>query len=300
MAVVVRVLCLLILTHEGFAAPQALNPPDEKTIQWLMHDLPPVISLQDDSGLEVQINKATGPIAQMYKTLAESLPQYHHRYLRIPFMRSEKLMREKKQFCTLLLQENESRQEFLTFGEEVAVNIPPPPGIVMLRGTPEDRYVLEDSHVSVKDTLAKGDFRLGVVKGRYYSPELQDFLKTDKSSYNFVNDGSVANLLSMIGKARLDGVLAYYFEMADYENRHPRAPSLQFLPVKETDDFSIIRASCEKTPWGEKALKAISKVVKEKKFKDMSHEYLLSILPPERRKEYQKIYDSRPMSTLKK
>lgn len=285
--------CLILLSSSGFAAPQTLNPPDEKTIQWLIHDLPPVIVLSSDA-LEVNLESAQGPIAGMYKTLATSLPQYHHRYLRIPFVRAEKLMREKKQFCTLLLQENDARREFLNFGEPVAVNIPP--GLVMLKSAPEAKTVQENSHVNIQDTLARGDFRLGIVKGRYYSPQLLPVLAADKSSYNFVNDGSVANLFSMIGKSRLDGVLAYYFEMADYEQRHPKAAELQFMQVKEVPDFSVIRASCEKTPWGEKALKAISKVVKEKNFKEVSHQYLLSVLPPERRKEYQKIYDTRPIS----
>lgn len=293
---ILTVFGLIFATEAAFAAPQALNPANEKTIQWLVHDLPPAITLDSDK-LEVDIEKATGPIAEMYQILSQSLPEYQHRYLRIPYIRAEKLMREHKQFCTLLLQENESRRQFLTFGEEVAVNIPP--GIVMLRGTAGPKDL--SPAFSVVDAVSKKDFRLGVVKGRYYSPELQGFLKTDKKSYNFVNDGSVANLFAMIGKSRLDGVLAYYFEMAEFERRHPRAPALEFVPIKEATDLSVIRASCEKTAWGEKALKSISKVVKEKKFKHLSHEFLLSVLPTERRKEYQKIYDTLPANVqLKK
>jgi uncharacterized protein (TIGR02285 family) len=271
-----------------------LNPPDEKTIQWLIHDLPPAIVLSSDD-LQVDIDKAQGPIAGMYKTLAASLPQYHHRYLRIPFVRAEKLLKEHKQFCTLLLQENEARKNFLIFGEEVAINIPS--GLILLKTTPAEKYSLENSQVSMKTTLDQGHFRLGIVKGRYYSAGLDPILSADTKSFNFVSDGSVGNLLSMVGKGRLDGVLGYYFEMTDYERRHPNSPELQFLRVKESPDFAAIRASCEKTPWGEKALKAISKVVREKHFKEISHQYLLSILPPERRKEYQKIYDTRPVNS---
>jgi uncharacterized protein (TIGR02285 family) len=280
-----------LLSHFTFAAPQTLNPPDEKTIQWLVHDLPPVIVLKSDQ-LEVDLADARGPVADMYRNLASNLPQYHHRYLRIPFVRAEKLLKEKKQFCTLLLQENKERKEFLNFGEEVAVSIPP--GLVLLKSTPTDKYIQQAHQVNIKDTLAAGKFRLGIVKGRYYSPLLSEVLAEDKKSFNWVNDGSVANLFSMIGKNRLDGVLAYYFEMAEYEQRHPNTPELQFVTIKEAPDFLIIRASCEKTEWGDKALKAISKVVKEKHFKESAHQYLLSVLPPERRKEYQKIYDSRP------
>lgn len=282
---------LIFLSNVGFAAPQPLSPPDEKTIQWLIHDLPPVIVLKSDD-LIVDLDKAQGPIAEMYKILSQSLPQYNHRFLRIPFVRAEKLLREKKQFCTLLLQENEARQEILTFGEEVAIGLPP--GLIALKSTPENKFPLERRQVSLRKTLASGQFQLGVVKGRFYSPELEPILAENKRSFNFVSDGSAANLLSMLGKGRLDGVLGFYFEMTEYEKRHPQTPELQFFRVKEVPDFTVIRASCENTPWGAKALKAISKVVREKNFKDMAHKYLLSTLPADRAKEYQKIYDSRP------
>lgn len=280
------------LSASVFAAPQTLNPPDEKTIQWLIHDLPPVLVLTSDS-LNVDLEKAQGPVAGMYKKLSNSLPQYEHRFLRIPFIRAEKLLREKKQFCTLLLQENEVRRELLSFGAEVA--IAPPPGMITLKVTAKNHLVWELGQVSLQKTLGSGNFQLGVVKGRFYSPELNPILAGSHKSFNFVSDGSAGNLLSMLAKGRLDGVLGYYFEMTDYEQKHPGSPLLQFSRVKEVPEFTVIRASCEKTAWGEKALSAISKAVKEEKFKEVSHQYLLSVLPPERRKEYQKIYDSRPL-----
>lgn len=291
MTAVFTLLSLIFVSGPGFAAPQTLNPPDEKTIQWLVHDMPPAIVLHTDE-LVVDVSKADGPIAGMYKTLSQTLPQYNHRFLRIPFVRAEKLLQEKKQFCTLLLQENEVRRGFLIFGEEVAITLPP--GLIALKSTPDTKFVFESAQVSAQKTLEAGPFQLGVVKGRFYSPELETTLKNNKKSFDFVSDGSVANLLSMVAKGRLDGVLGFYFEMTDYEQKHPNTPELQFFRVKEAPEFTTIRASCEKTPWGEKALKDISKVVKEKNFKDIAHQYLLSTLPPDRRKEYQKIYDSRP------
>ncbi|KYG61544.1 hypothetical protein AZI86_17710 [Bdellovibrio bacteriovorus] len=291
MTAVSLLIALIFVSGPSFAAPQTLNPPDEKTIQWLIHDMPPAIVLNSDD-LLVNLEKAAGPIAGMYKSLSQALPQYHHRFLRIPFVRAEKLLREKKQFCTLLLQENEARRHFLTFGEEVAITLPP--GLIALKSTPDTKFVLDHAQVSAKKTLDAGPFQLGVVKGRFYSPELETVLKGNKKSFNFVSDGSVANLLSMLGKGRLDGVLGFYFEMTDYEQKHPHTPEMQFFRVKEAPEFTTIRASCEKTAWGEKTLKAVSKVVKDKNFKDIAHQYLLSTLPSDRRKEYQKIYDSRP------
>jgi uncharacterized protein (TIGR02285 family) len=206
-----------------------------------------------------------------------------------------KSVKENKQICSLIILENKERHGFLTFGEEVSVGLPI--GVITLKELSNTRYVVANSkidEVDIKQSLANKNFQLGYVEGRFYSPELMPILEKNKKSYGLKSDGSITKLLSMVEAKRIDGALGVYLEMAEYERLHPQGPKMQFMRIKEAPEFSALTASCEKTPWGQKAIKAISKVIREKNFKDISNQYLMSALPAERRKEYQKIYDSRP------
>jgi uncharacterized protein (TIGR02285 family) len=276
---------------------QSITPENERVINWWVNDVPPFIEVKSTNTF-VAPSELHGPLAGLYKILAASLPQYEHRFVRVPAMRAMKLAQEKKQFCSLIILENKERRNYLTFGEEISVGLPV--GIVTQRHTPAKlSYAnVTTNEVDLTRTLAGSDFRLGFVTGRYYNDNVTPLIAKDKKSFGLVSDGSITKLMAMLEAKRLDGVLAVYLEMAEYERSHPEAPKMQFMRLKEIPEFTALRASCDKTAWGEKAIKAISKVVREKNFKEISNSYLLSVLPADRRKEYQKIYDSRPKPAM--
>lgn len=272
---------------------QGITPPNKKTINWMVHEIPPLLLLKS-SDTVLEADDIEGPLAGLYKTLAKSMPEYEHRFLRLPLVRLTKLLKDNKQICSLVLLESKERQEYLVFGEEVSVGLPW--GLITLKDLSPGKYSLSGApypEIDVAKTLDKSRFRLGFATGRYYGPQVMPLLAKSKSSYGLLSDGSVMKLLSMLEAKRLDGVLAVYLEMAEYERAHPEGPKMQFFRIKEAPDFTTLRVSCENSKWGRKTEKDISKVVREKNFKELSNNYLLSVLPPERRKEYQALYDSR-------
>ncbi|KYG61543.1 hypothetical protein AZI86_17705 [Bdellovibrio bacteriovorus] len=287
-------LCFLGVT--SIAAPDgtlSLNPANKKTIQWMIHELPPFIYTSSNDAI-LNSENLHGPLGGLYKVLASSMPGYDHRFVRIPLLRAMKVIRENKQICSLVLAENKERRNFLYFGEEITAGLPF--GLITLQSLAPSKYVSVNAvpnEIIMEQTLEKKQFRLGFVNGRYYPQALTPLLEKSTKSYGFHGDGSIDKLFSMLQAKRIDGVLGVYLEMAEFEKNHP-GEKMQFFRIKEAPEFTALRASCERTPWGKRAVKEISKLIREKNFKELSHEYLMAHLPPERRKEYQKIYETRP------
>lgn len=263
---------------------------EDKTITWVLNDFPPFIALNSNDR-EVDVQKAQGPIAEMYQELVVALPQYQHRFIRVPIKRAENFFQKRRQACTLLLQETPERSKYLTFGEEVAVSLPV--GLITLQDFSR-KNVTSQSALDLTKLLQSHQFRLGVVRGRSYSGDVDALVQRTRNSYSVVSDGTVRNLLMMLKAQRVNGVLAYYLEMAEFERTQGFGLAFQFSKVSEAARKTQIRASCEKSPWGQATLKDISSIVKKRKFKLKAHHFLLSVLPAERRSEYQQLYKSQP------
>lgn len=265
-----------------------VNPmKEEKTIQWVVNDFPPFIVLGSEK-TEVNIETAKGPIAEMYQELEKSLPQYKHRFMRVPFLRTQKLLEDKKNFCTLLLQETPERTQFLVFGEEVGRTLPA--GLVVKSGVPA-KYILDQGEIDLEKTIKQGGFRVGVVSGRSYTKDVDDILRRNQVNFRLIGDQAAGSLFKMLSSGRVDGVLAYFLEKANYDAGNAGTISdLKFIPIKQASPAVLLKASCVNSPWGVARLKDISTVVKQKHFKDKSLKFLLSNLPKDQKEEYLKLY----------
>lgn len=74
---------------------------------------------------------------------------------------------------------------------------------------------------------------------------------------------AMGSLFKMLNAQRVDGVLAYYMELAEEQERNPHASDLRFYQLKQ-DHISIsLPVSCEKSPWGKKTLGQIGIAVKD-------------------------------------
>ncbi|XGC81706.1 TIGR02285 family protein [Bdellovibrio bacteriovorus] len=259
---------------------------DEKTIQWIVNDFPPYLVLNSNK-TEVDMSKAKGPLAEAYRLLDSGLPQYKHKYLRVPFVRMQKIIESKKPFCSLMFQETPARAQFLQFGEEIGRTIPA--GLVVKSGA-KAKYAVDGGKVDLAKTLQLGSFRLGVVAGRSYSPEVDEILQRNQVSFRLMTDQAVGGLFQMLDAGRLDGVLAYYLEKSSIGVGEDAKTKFKFIPVKQSTEAIILKASCVKTPWGTARLKDINPVIREKKFKDISLKHVLAMLPEQERKEYLELH----------
>nr|BFD58778.1 hypothetical protein CKG001_08850 [Bdellovibrio sp. CKG001] len=274
---------ILLVNCSIFAAEK----PGAETIQWAMTDFPPFILLSSD-GAKVDIQKSQGPFAEIYRELERSLPQYKHTFVRASFLRAERLFLSGRHFCTLLLQDTPERARYLIFGAEVARALPI--GLVM-SSTSYNRFQQYETSegMELAKLVQRGEFRLGVVQGRSYSNKIDEVILKAKDSYRHVSDQAVGGLFTMLEKNRLDGVLSYYLE--EWNHRKGQGSNLlKYLPVKEAPPYISVRASCEKTPWGEVTIKEISKVVVEKNVRGRIFDYFQKSLPKEMRGKVREIY----------
>lgn len=282
-------LFLIGLLLAGGRPVMAIEPPAAlPTINWVVNDFPPFLVLPaGEQEMDVNIHEAKGPFAGIHRELMAAMPRHQHRFVRVSFLRGERLFRSHKGYCTILLQKSPDREQYLHFGEEIARSFPV--GLVTLdegervppKGTAE---------VDLENVLAVGQFRLGVVKGRSYSVALDRLLAKANVATRIVDDKAMGNLFLMLEKKRVDGVLAYYLEMADYRKETLAPSSVRFTPIKGLPPFISLWPSCEKSPWGAQTLKEVGKVVKEKKVKTKIYQFFMQELPPPMHKPFREFY----------
>ncbi|WP_374078569.1 TIGR02285 family protein [Bdellovibrio bacteriovorus] len=279
---------LLLFSLEVAAQP----PPTAKVIQWVMTDFPPFLILASQDA-EVDIQKAQGPFAEAYRELVRSLPQYEHKFVRASFMRAEKLFSAQKHFCTLLLQETPDRARYLIFGTEVARALPI--GLVVPTSSLDKvKKFQSNDGVDLEALTHSEGFRLGVVQGRSYSRKIDPIVDKSQESFKLVSDRAIGGLFSMLEKKRVDGVLAYYLEKLDHDKIKGSSKELTYLSIKQAPPFISVRASCEKSLWGEAMIKEISHVVVEKKIRKKIYDFFLISLPEDMKKKFRDIYQGPP------
>lgn len=277
----------LLLT--GIGPVMAIEPPPAlPTIHWIVNDFPPFLVLPaGEQEMDVNIREAKGPFAGIYRELMEAMPRYQHRFIRVSFLRGERLFRSHKGYCTILLQKSPERDEYLYFGDEIARSFPV--GLVTLEEA-EKNLPKVAGEVDLEALLAAGPFRLGVVQGRSYSQAVDRVLAGSKVATRIVGDRATGNLFLMLEKKRVDGVLAYYLEMADYRKETLAPASVRFTAIKGLPPFISLWPSCERSPWGGQTLKEVSKAVKEKKVKAKIYQFFMQELPPSMRKPFREFY----------
>lgn len=290
-AVFLLISTLLIAAHalQNDASAIERTPSGRPVIHWVASDFPPFLVLPDDSSMNIDINKARGPFAAIYRELVQALPHYEHRFVRVTFRRAEIFFAARKGYCTIQLQKSAERKRFLSFGEELARSFPV--GLVIhARGTPGVQAGKKD--IELAGLLRRPLFRLGVMEGRSYSQKIDDILSQSRRTARIVGDGAMGNLFLLLEKKRLDGILAYYLEMTDYQKNNEGVPPLRFLKLKEAPDHISVWASCEKTPWGDAVLKEVNQAIRYKNLRKRIQEFILNELPGAMKKDFQRLYEA--------
>ncbi len=258
--------------------------PLHKALHWVVLDFPPFLSVSADTDGNVDITKSSGPIADIQKELVKALPEYDHSYRIVSFMRAQKLFESHAQYCTILFFRTPEREKYLYFGEMMATTTPP--GLIIDK-TRKD--LLKNSMVEGRVDLPKllaSDFRLGIVQGRSFSGEIDTMItKSEPSIFKLVLNQTVGRLFLMLRANRLDGVLAYYLEFKNEQERNPAAGSLQFVSIQLQNHTLELPVACEKSPWGKDMTKKISQISKTPALQKKIYILLKQTLPPEFEKE---------------
>ena len=253
-----------IFTLMILASSQARAEAEE--ISWVLLNFPPLMRLDLNKEGETNMDHASGPMAELQRELVKALPQYKHRYQVVSFRRAKKLFESKGGFCTILFLENKDRSEYLYFGDSIATTIPP--GLITHRKNEARLNVKPGSYVDLEQLLKTQDFQLGVVNGRSFSPRIDEAMGgSRKPVYQMVINEAMGSLFKMLNSERVDGVLAYYLELAEEQERNPASRDLQFYQLKQDHTSISLPVSCERSQWGKKTLGKVSLAVKDESVK---------------------------------
>jgi uncharacterized protein (TIGR02285 family) len=246
-------------------AEEALASSNE--ISWVLLNFPPLMKLEINREGGTDITNATGPMADLQRELVKALPQYTHKYKVVTYPRAQKLFQSHGGYCTILFLENKDRGEYLYFGETIATATPP--GLIIhKKNEPLLQVPSQNSLVDLGRLLKTQDFQVGIVSGRSFSPRIDEALvNTRKPVFKIVVYEAMGSLFKMLNAQRIDGVLAYYMELAEEQERNPAASDLRFYQLKEDHTSISLPVSCEKSPWGKKTLGQISVAVKDEAVK---------------------------------
>lgn len=253
----------LSLCFSGVGATASEDVPQENRISWVLLNFPPMMKLEIDREGEIEISHAKGPMADLQKELVKALPQYKHHYKVVTYPRAQKLFESQGGYCTIMFLENPERAEYLYFGENIATATPP--GLVINKKN-EAILKLTGSNrlVDLEQLLKTQNFQLGIVNGRSFSKRIDAVLtETKKPVFKMVIYEAMGSLFKMLLANRVDGVLAYYMEVAEEQARNPDAADLRFYQLKEDHKTISLPISCEKSPWGKKTLSQIAVAIKD-------------------------------------
>lgn len=257
----------------------------KESLRWVLLDFPPFLDIDDSyADQEVTLEKIKGPIADIHRELEKSLPNFEHSYRMVSFLRAQKLFESKQHHCTILFLKTPEREKYLVYGGLIASTIPP--GLVIDdKRRDQIQGFLNKDGVDLHQLLTQSPFRLGIVEGRSFSPQVDRSLNaSQKPITRFVTDKAMGNIFQMISSNRLDGALAYYLEMANEQKENPRTQSLHFYPLKQEQTTINLRVSCEKSPWGNATVKKVSEAARNESVKAKISTLLMQTLPPEARK----------------
>lgn len=232
-----------------------LNAQAKEVINWFVADLPPFIST-NTTNEAIDIQAASGPIADLHRQIEKSLPEYEHHYHLQSIPRGEVSLKNKNHYCTLILLQSPQREEFAYFGASFT-KTPYKMGLITLK------KFIDQKNIDLENYLQKKDFTLAVLSKRFYGNEVAPVLKKYSSrTISLVRDEeNMAAIFKLLEKNRVQGTLGYKFEIDDYLTKNPSA-SIDFQPVKQMSRGHFGRVSCEKTPWGKIALDKVSNVIK--------------------------------------
>gem|GEM_PF-6023953 len=255
-------------------------------IQWVLLDFPPFLDVQNvDSQDEVTLERLKGPIADIHKELAQSLPDFKHSYRMASFRRAQKLFESRNHHCTILFLKTPDREKYLVYGGIIASTIPPGLIIDEKRHDSIQKFIDKNGMVDLHELLTDSQFKLGTVEGRSFSNEVDKSMNASQTPITkLVSDRAMASLFQMVATQRLDGALAYYLEMSNEQKINSRTKTLRFYPLKQDQSTITLRVSCERSPWGEITVKKISEAVKQEPVREKISTLLMQTLPPESRK----------------
>jgi len=245
---------LALLARAAQAAPAA-----EPEVQWLRYDLPPLYITEGPM-------QGRGVLDQALGRLLPRLKGFQHRIVTVPPKRLEASLRGLPNACAFGMQKNAERETFLTFSIPFPIQVAP--GLMVRQADLPQLRPLQDAkgRLSLQGWLNNPELTLGLAEGRAYGAALDDFVAALPAQrvMRVSSQNPALNLLRMLERGRVDGVLMLPFEPAALAAAHAlQLDGLRLLPLVEQAVARQGHVACARSELGAEIVRRANVVLAE-------------------------------------
>ena len=235
----------------------------QNTITWMEASFPPYL-------IHEGAYKGQGYGDTVTNILIANLKQYEHKRIQANISRHYDLFKKGENVCTVGLYKNPEREKFLYFSLPSFFTLP---NVIIINRDKYDDFG-GSSMVSLTEILKKNTLVIGQAKNRSYGPIIDSiFTKYGTKDNVFVYEGKTLSLsfFEMLKRDRLDGIIGLpeeVFYQAENLGIREQIMTLSIAENQQSLDAWLSYVACSKTPWGNKVIEDINRVLLEQRPKE--------------------------------
>ncbi len=225
---------------------------DKETIRWLIWDQVPNFIIDGEY-------KGQGAGDTFTAMLQSHLPQYHH----------ENVLSNTRRYHALIRQENvcvawawivPGSKNFRVHSKPVS--LAPRSGIHILKSK-QHLFGKAGDSLSLAKLLENPVLKLGYLEDMSYSKKVHELIEKnrDKGNIYFSSVSKVELDLKMLDNGHVDYFFGFSAQSIFEAKEKKIANKYQFYNIDEMDMYTSMHTHCSKTPFGNKAMAAINKII---------------------------------------
>jgi len=219
-------------------------------IDWYVYDRPPAHFLSGPK-------KGQGYLDKLLALTIKELPEYQHNKVQATIARGLHEMAVRKNVCHVSIFKTEKREAFTTFsiGSMMSPNLQ-----VIITKKLAKSLNLRDN-VSLEELFTTHQLRAIKIPGRSYTKLVDEIFKRHSKLIHSRATSSESGLYAMLQSGRADFLIAVP-SSANYALAEA-APLYESLAIKDMKKYGTAYIGCSKTPFGEKVIKKVNKVLRK-------------------------------------
>jgi uncharacterized protein (TIGR02285 family) len=234
-------------------------PAAEPEVLWLRYELPPLYITEGPM-------QGHGVLDQALGRLLPRLKGFQHRIVTVPPKRLEASLRDLPNACAFGMLKNAERVAFLEFSQPFPIQAAP--GLMVREADLPRLRALQDAkgRLSLQGWLSNPDLKLGQAEGRAYGAAVDDFVAAlpARRVERVSSQNPALNLLRMLERGRVDGVLMFPFEPGALAATHGlQLKGLRLLPLVEQPTARQGHVACSRGELGAELVRRANVVLAE-------------------------------------
>lgn len=201
-----------------------------------------------------------GFIDQILALIIKELPEYQHSMPLTTHARALYDIELGKQACHPALFKTPEREAYATFSAPAFFT---PANRFITTSIASQKYKLGKT-VDLNAILSRDQLALALVKGRSYG-EVIDKKILENKRHQILRMPVEKNetLFFLITKGRVDGTIAYPFEVNFFNRLNPQAQTLDVLTIAGAEEYAVGHVACPKNQWGEQVIQRVNGALKQ-------------------------------------